>query len=621
MKNTNKWLITTIALLGGLYQLYIAAFGTDSTMSLRVTHWIFMAALCFLVYPISKKQNLFTKILDYVAVVAAVAPGFYILKTWSQSVMTIGLPTTLEVIFGIILVITVLEAARRTAGLTLTIVSGLFLAYALFGHMIPGVLGHREYSIDRLSSYLYLTMDGIYGIALGVSATYIVLFILFGAFLNVAGGGKLFIDLALGLTGKKKGGPAKAAIVSSAIMGTISGSPVGNVVTTGTYTIPLMKKSGYKDYEAGAIEAVASTGGMIAPPVMGAAAFIMADYLEVPYTTILLAAVFPAFLYYMSLFISAHLRANKKDLQAAAKEDLPDAKQAFKKGWYLLIPLVLLIVWLVIGWTPIKAAFYSIVSMFAIMLISPDRKNALKNLVVAIEDGIRGAIPVAAATAVAGIIVGVVNLTGLAVKFTSYMIQISNGSPLLMLIGVAFASLILGMGLPATAVYILLAALTAPALVEVGFTPLASHMFVFYFGIISAITPPVALCAYAASGISKSNPNKTGVEAFKFGMVAYIIPFIFAFNPALLMEGALTEIIVVATTSIIGVTFFAFGLERFIGQKLTGLEQILAFIGSIMLMIPESITDILGFAILVILVAKYKLRLKSSDNKKLDFSA
>jgi TRAP transporter 4TM/12TM fusion protein len=608
-----KWLITVLAICAGLYQLYIAAFGSDSTMGLRATHWVFMSAMCFLVYPAVKKQNRWSNIVDYILVIIAIAPGIYILRTWADSFMTIGLPSTLEIVLGTILIITVLEAARRTAGFALTVVSGLFLLYALFGHWIPGVMGHREYSIDRLISYLYLTTDGIYGIALGVSATYIVLFVLFGAFLNVAGGGQLFIDLALGLTGKKKGGPAKAAIVSSGIMGTISGSPVGNVVTTGVYTIPLMKKSGYKDYEAGAIEAVASTGGMIAPPVMGAAAFIMADYLTVPYSTIILAAIFPAFLFYLGLFVSTHLRAYKQNIEVIDSNDLPDAKKAFKKGWYLLIPLVLLIVWLIIGWSPMKAAFWSIVTMAAMMLVGSNRKESIKKLLTAIEQGIKSAIPVAAATAVAGIIVGVVNLTGMAVKFTSFMINLSGGNAFIMLAAVMISSLILGMGLPATAVYILLATLTAPALTEVGFTPIAAHMFVFYFGIISAITPPVALCAYAASGISNSNPNKTGLQAFKFGIAAYVIPFIFAYNPALLMEGSFLEIITVAAASIIGVAFFTLGIEKFLTKKITIYEQLTSLIGSVLIFFPGTLTDILGIVLIITMLMIYKFRTKKTE--------
>lgn len=601
-------LISIIAIVTGLYHLYIAAFGTNSTMGLRVTHWIFISALCFLCFPLLKRSK--NWYWDAFMVIAAVVPGVYFLLTWSDNVQSVGLPSTMEIIMGVLLIITVLEAARRTVGFALTLISAAFLVYALYGHLIPGVMGHREYSISRLTSYLYQTSDGVYGVALGVSATFIVLFILFGAFLNVSGAGRLFMDIAIGLTGKKRGGPAKAAITSSAIMGMISGSPVGNVVTVGVYTIPLMKKSGYKDYEAGAIEAVSSTGGMIVPPVMGAAAFIMADYLNLPYSRIVLAAIIPAFLYYLALYVSTHFRAYKNNISSMSDEDLPNFRASFKKEWFLFIPLVLLVYWLVIGWSPMKAALWSIVSMLVLMFLRPNRKEAIKKLFEAIEQGIRETIPVAVACAVAGIIVGVINLTGMAVKFSSFMISVSNGNTFLILAAVMIGSLIMGMGLPATALYILLATLSAPAIIEAGFTPLAAHMFVFFFGMISAITPPVALAAYAASGISKSNPNKTGFHAFRLGMAAYIIPFIFAYNPAMLMEGNVGEVIQVAISSIIGVFFFAVAVEGHVYRKMLVFERLLCVIGSILLLIPETLTDILGYITIVVFILVYRIMSK-----------
>jgi TRAP transporter 4TM/12TM fusion protein len=612
-KDVLKQLVTALAVVTGLYHLYVAAFGASSTMGLRITHWVFIGATTFLAYPTVKKRFAGSKWVEIGLASLAVLPGVYLLLTEGARVSTVRLPTTPEMVLGVILIGTVLEAARRSSGWTLPIIGAGFLAYDLFGHYLPGVLGHRQYSLARIVQYLFFSSDGVYGIPLGVSASYIVLFVLFGSFLSVSGAGQLFIDVVLGVTGKRQGGSAKAAVLSSALMGMITGSPVANVVTVGTYTIPLMKRSGYKDYEAAAVEAVASTGGMIMPPIMGAAAFIMADYLGVAYAKVALAATIPAVLYYLSLYWSIHFRAHRDNHKMLSGADLPDVRESLRGRWFLLIPVVLLIALLVIGWTATKAAFGSIVALLVIMVLMPGRKTLLSKLIAGMEDGVRSVIPITAATAVAGIIVGVISQTGLGVKFSTFMVDLAGGSPLLILIATMIASLILGMGLPATAVYVLLAALSAPALIKVGFSPMASHMFVFYFGIISAITPPVAMAAWAAAGVSKSDPNKTGWSAFRLGAVAYLVPFMFMYNSALLMQGSLLTIIQVSVTAILGVSLFAIGSERYLDRLLTWWETVLVIGAAILLLTPEGITDLVGIGLLAVFLILHFIVLRRKD--------
>lgn len=611
-------LVTWLAIAAGLYQLYVAAFGASSTIGLRVTHWIFMSALCFLTFPTFKKQSRWSWLLDLALAAVSVAPGIYLLLTGDARLAQVRLPNTLEMVLGIALIVTVLETTRRTSGMGLTALTGIFLAYALYGHLLPGVMGHREYSLGRIVAYMYLTADGVYGTILGVSATFILLFILFGALLNVSGAGQLFIDATLGFTGTRRGGPAKASIIGSALMGMISGSPAANVLTTGQYTIPLMKKTGYRDYEAAAVSAVASVGGMIMPPIMGAAAFIMADYLGLPYSRIALGAFIPACLYYFSLYCVVHLRAHRRNMAVLSRESLPDAWSSFKSRWYLLIPVAILVAGLIAGWSTTKSAFWAIVLLVALMAVSPDRKTLLPRLIAGVEDGVRSAVPVATATAVAGLLVGVVNLTGIGVKFSAWMVSLSGANSLIGLAATAVASLILGLGLPASATYILLATLSAPALVKLGFTPLAAHMFVFYFGVIGDITPPVALSVYAASGIAKSDPDRSGWHAFAMGFVAYLVPFIFAYRPALLMEGSLAEILWVTLLSGLGVFFFSVGMERYLNRPLPWWSAGLAMISGLLLMMPSGAADLAGGIVLaVFLLLHFLLRNRAAASEAL----
>ncbi|HEY8485838.1 MAG TPA: TRAP transporter fused permease subunit, partial [Limnochordales bacterium] len=510
-----------LALAAGVHQLWVAAFGASSTLSLRVTHWLLLGSLAYLTHPVGKDRRV--RVWDLAMAAAAAVPSAYVLATEASRGFGLGVPSPLEMGLAALLVVTVLEATRRTAGRGLALVAVAFLAYGLFGHLIPGYLGHRPYSLARLTSFLYLSADGIYGPILGVSAAFILLFIVFGSVLSVSGAGELFINVALRLTGHLRGGAAKAGIFASALMGMITGSPAANVLTTGPYTIPLMVRTGYRPEEAAAIAAAAGVGSMVMPPVMAAVAFIMADYLGVEYSRVAGAALLPAVLFYVSLYLTVHLRAHKRALEVLPRSQLPDVAASLRARWPVLLSPALLIFGLVRGWSAAHAAFWAIVLLVAVMGLMPDRRTAVQRLLQGMEEGARSAVPVATATAVAGILVGITNLTGLGVKFSSFMVDVAAGNQLVLLLGIAVASLILGLGMPPSASYILVATLGAPALVKAGFDELAAHMFVLYFAVIGDITPPVALSAYAAAGIAGCNPDRAGWQAFRMGMVGYLV--------------------------------------------------------------------------------------------------
>ncbi|MDE7064472.1 MAG: TRAP transporter permease, partial [Desulfovibrionaceae bacterium] len=474
-------------------------------------------------------------------------------------VMEADVPGTLDYVMGGLDIVLVLEATRRIVGLPIALVALVFLLYAKFGAYIPGMLGHRGFSFSRIISHMYLTTEGIFGMPLGVSASFVFLFILFGAFLHSTGLGKFFIDLALAAAGRYVGGPAKVAVLASGFFGTISGSSVANTVSTGTFTIPLMKSVGYRGSFAGAVEAASSTGGQIMPPIMGAAAFIMAQFLGVGYVEIAKAALIPALLYYLAVGFMVHMEAKRLGLKGIPKERLPRTWHVLREGGYLLIPIFVLIYLLMQGYTPLKAAYYCILSTVIISAVANNWKawrgasynneseaSALlecnvatgKDILQAMENGGRLALGVAAACACTGLVIGVVTLTGMGLKLANTIVTLSGDSFMLTLLFTMCASIILGMGLPTTAKYIVLATIAAPAIQHFDVPVFAAHLFIMYFGILADLTPPVALAAYAAAGIARADPNATGFMAVKMALAVFLIPYIFCYNPGLLMIGA-----------------------------------------------------------------------------------
>jgi len=563
-KGAEKWVIPTIAVIWSLFQLSIASWLILDSTYIRSIHLGFALLIVFLNYPVFSKKRFGLKFLsathriplfDYATAIVACLCALYLVLDFEGITMRYGAPIQRDILVGIFLTLMLLEAARRVIGPALPIIAICFCIYAFFGPYMPDLIAFKGVSLNRFVGQMTMSTEGIYGIPLDVSATIVFLFVLFGAMLDKAGAGHYFIQLALSLLGGFKGGPAKAAVLGSGLTGMVSGSSIANIVTTGTFTIPMMKKVGYPATKAAAVEVAASTDGQLAPPIMGAAAFIIAEYVNVPYVEVIKAAAIPAFASYAALFYITHIEASKLGLKGMAREELPVFFKTFLGGLHFMLPIALLLYELVVvRHSPELAAFHAIWVMALIMLfqnplkaymakepIAPAFHQAINDIFSALASGARNMVSVALATAAAGIIVGVVAL-GLGGLITEIIDVISMGNIYLMLVITAFASLIIGMGLPTTATYIVMASLTAPAIVSIAayqewFVPLMSaHLFCFYFGILADDTPPVGLAAYAAAAIAKSPPIATGLQGFMYDIRTAILPFMFIFNSDLILH-------------------------------------------------------------------------------------
>ncbi|MBI2881194.1 MAG: TRAP transporter fused permease subunit [Candidatus Tectomicrobia bacterium] len=621
--------VASVLVFASLFHLYVAGYAAISAMSLRTLHWTLMSVPLFLLYRSRRgSRRASPTVVDLLWAAVSAVSGLYIFRIWPDKMFLLEGVARTDFWMGLFMIILVLEAARRVLGTLLPLVSLVFLLYAYFGPYMPGWLAHKGYDLERIIEELYITTGGIYGIPIAVSSTYIIVFVLFGAFLQGSGGGQLFIDLAHSVAGRFRGGPAKTAVLSSALMGMISGSPVGNVVTTGTFTIPLMKRTGYTPLMAGAVEACASTGGMFTPPIMGAAAFIIAEFMGVPYLRIILAAAIPAYLFYLAVLLFVDIEAVKKGLRGLPREELPSVKSALAGRGHLLIPIIALIGMLVVGYSPMKSAFWSILLLFVLSLLRVETRMGLREVIQSLDAGARNTLPVAAACACAGIIVGVVGLTGVGVKFSSVLLRTTEQASaiiphlkalglsaasaasaaaflasLLALVLGAVAALILGAGIPPTAVYIVMASLAIPAIaatleaVHVATPELAAHFFAFHFATIGAITPPVALAAYAAAGISGADPFKTGLTAFRIGLIAYIVPFMFAYSPSLLFEGSWPAILQAVVTATVGVMCITASTQGFLIQPLRLWSRPFFLIAGLLLVKPGPWTDLAGVSL------------------------
>lgn len=606
-------IIWILALGMSLYHIYALTLSAVTMWYLYCFHLGMGVILTFALYCGSKKSPLNRiSIPDIAFILLTVFATVYLIVEMNELVYRIGVsPTTLDIVVAIILVVVVLEITRRTCGNILPIIALLFLLYARYGHLMPGDFSHREYSWRKILSYM-MGMDGIFSTSLQASATFVFMFVVFGAFLSASGSGQFFIDLALSISGAKRGGPAKVAVISSALFGTVSGNSVANVVSTGAFTIPLMKSIGYSPKFAAAVEATASTGGQIMPPILGSAAFIMASLIGVPYISIVKASFLPALLYFYTVFLMVDLEAVKNNLSGIEKEKLPVFKTVMLKEGFLILPLLVLIISLsVLNMSPIRAGAYGIVTAIVVTYFRKETHIGFKGILNALVAGAKSSCGIIAACATAGIVVGVLNLTGAGLKFASVIVSLSNGNLLLALIMTMLASIVLGMGLPTTASYLICAAVAAPALQQLGVSTMGAHMFVFYFACISAITPPVALAAYAGAGLAKAKPLEVGFTACKIGIVAFIVPFMFAFGPALLWEGTVAEVVLASITSLIGVTFLAFGLQRQMSNVKLDIVTSIVLIGAALLLIDTGwITDIAGIAVAVIAIALTLIRHK-----------
>lgn len=593
-------MVVSVALC--LFQMYAGGISNISSMTLRTIHWTVISAVAIVSYPAVKGKETM-RWYDYILLAASLFATIYVAVVWPTRTIQVStndpLFSTLDKVAFLVMTLVILEIARRTTGLALTVTAAIALIYLMFlGPYMPGIFRHRGYSLSRVAPFLLFSSEGVYGSALGTSASFIMLFVLFGDMLEAAGAGKFFIDIAYGIAGRFRGGPAKTAVVSSALMGCVSGSSIANVVTTGTFTIPLMVSSGYKKNSACAIEAVASTGGMIMPPMMGAAAFILAEYVGVSYGEVCWAAIIPAVLYYLGLFLCVDKEAAANGLVGQKKEDLPKPLVILKQKGYLLLPLVILIYCLVRSFSPQKTVFWTILILIAISYLRKESRITPHKACEAMKSAVKGMAPVAAACAAAGLIVGAINLTGVGVNFTSSITRLSGGSPFVALLMTAIAALILGMGLPPVAVYIVVSTVVAPALTQMGFSLFASHLFVFYFGIIGTITPPVALTAYAAAGlIEGASAFKVGVRAFLYGIVAFIVPFVFMYDEAFLLSGTPGHVILAVVTAILALDFISAMLIGYFTTRINWFGRIVCLLVGILLFLPNTYTSLVGIVL------------------------
>ncbi|MGG3805974.1 TRAP transporter permease [Metabacillus fastidiosus] len=604
-----------------LFQLYTAIFGVFTAQIQRTVHLGFALSLIFLLFPANRKKRKQGKLqitwYDGVLAVLSIGVGAYWPLFFNDLVMSVGRLTTMDFIVGILAILLVLEATRRAVGLPITIIAFLFLIYGIFGQYMPGFLAHRGLSLERLVQTMFYTTEGILGTPLAVSSTYIFLFLLFASFLVRTGVGQYFNDLAVAVAGRRIGGPAKVAIFSSALQGTISGSSVANVVTSGAFTIPMMKKLGYKKEFAGAVEASASTGGQLMPPVMGAAAFLMVEFIGggITYWDIAKAAAIPAILYFTGIWIMTHFEAKKIGLRGLTKEEMPSIIEVLKNV-YLLLPIVAIILLLMSNMIVTHAALYSILIAVIVGVFNKVTRMGPKQFVYALVDGARSALSVAAATACAGIIVGIVTKTGLGLKMANGLIDLAGGILIPTLILTMIASLILGMGSPTTANYVITSTIAAPAIILLGVPDLSAHLFVFYFGIIADITPPVALAAFAAAGVAGGEPIRTGIESAKLAIAAFIIPYIFVLSPELLMINTTwPELLWVVITAITGMVAIGAGIIGFWMRKMHWLERIMAVVAGMLLIYPEGISDMTGLIMFAVLFTLQFVWKRDNDNK------
>ena len=591
----------------GFFHLYTALFGTFEAYLQRAIHLTWVLPMAFILYPIGGKkegQEIADSTIpwyDWILAAASLAPGLYIMMNYSDityRMAQVDPVTTAQLILGSLLTVLLIEATRRVVGLPLAIIAAFFTAYMYLGHYMPGIMKGLSFSFHEVIEQIYLIDEGIFSIPLGVSATFVMIFLIFGGFLEKSGVGAYFMEFAQAFTGTSPGGPAKIAVVSSALFGSISGAAVANVYGTGTFTIPLMKRIGYPPFFAAAVEAVASTGGQIMPPIMGAGAFIMASFLGVQFKVIMVAAILPAVLYYAAVLLMVHLGALKNNLKGLSPEELPDKKTVIKK-LYMMSPIVVLIYLLLSGYTPMLAAVIGIGVAWAVSL--PDKSNRMgpKAILDAVYVGAKNIPVVCIACAAAGLVVGSVSLTGIGFKFVGLVFSLASDAPFMALVMIAMVSLVLGMGLPTTSAYILGAALGVPALAKLGFAPIAAHMFVFYFAIVSNITPPVALAAYAASSIADANPNKTGFQAMKLGILAFIIPFAFCYDQGLLLSSGLVEN-TVAIAGGIGVLFaMGYSMLGYTNHLIPGWQRLVFLVAGILCIWPLMVAKLVGIAITV----------------------
>lgn len=614
-----KIFITCVTVFLALFHLYTSAFGLLPAMQQRSFHIAFVLFLVFFIYPATRKSPLDKPtLIDWTCAILAAGCSLYVFFMYKEIAGRAGIYTTYELYLGTILLILTFEAARRVLGYPLPIFCSLFLLFAYYGRSMPGVLRHFGLSYPRIIEELYLTTDGLFGLVAGVSATYIFLFILFGAFLSSTGTSAFFNDLSMALTGHKRGGPAKIAVISSACMGTISGSTSANVATTGAFTIPLMKKIGYPAYYAGAVEAAASTGGQIMPPVLGSAAFIIADSIGVPYIKVVSTSVIPALLYFWGIWCCLSLQAAKLGLQGLDKSSLPKVSDVLWRSGYKSLPLFVIIYFLVQGYNPLYSACWGIASSVALSFMKKEERLDLKALFATLEDGSKSALSVAVACTLVGVVIGMMGATGIALRVGDTILGYTAGKLMPTLVMTMGIALLLGMGMPTTASYVMASAVAAPALILIGCKPLDVHFFVFFFAVLSSVTPPVCVGAYTAAGIAGADPNKTAFMALKMSLPGFVVPFVFIYSPELLLPNVQSWplFLQAMSTALLGVFILATAIEGYLLDAMSLPERLLAFAAALGMIVPGWKSDLFGLAVLVFLYVIAKRRLLRGEEAR-----
>ncbi|GHU09152.1 C4-dicarboxylate ABC transporter [Betaproteobacteria bacterium] len=593
-------LMMLVAVAMSCFHFYTSGFGLLPAQHQGAVHLAFTLLLTIFLYPASKNSPKNTvPWYDIIVGLLGVCASMYLVVNYMSLIERSGMPSDLDLIWGFILIFVLLEATRRISNPVLPCLAIICVLYCYFGNVLPGSMGHRGFSISRIINHMYLGTEGIFGTPLEVSSTFVFMFILFGSVLEKTGVGKFIIDISLALAGWASGGPAKVTVIASGIMGTVSGSSVANVCTVGMFTIPLMKSVGYKPHFAAAVEAAASTGGQIMPPVMGAGAFIMAQFLGWPYIEVAKAAVIPALLYYTAVLIQVHFEAKRLGLSGIARENLPNVWYLVKTRGFLILPLAAIIYLLVAGYTPLMAAFWGILVSIPLSYLSKETRLTPKKLLEALEAGARSSLGVACACACVGFIVGTGTLTGLALRIAGGIVDLAGGMLLPTLLLTMLASILLGTGLPTTANFIVTSTMAAPALKLLGVPDIAAYMFVFYFGIAADLTPPVALAAYAAAGIAGADPMKSGVTSVKLALAGFLVPFVYVYNPILLMVNATPLAVIQATiTALVGVYLLSMTTIGYYNGHLPWWMRILAMSGALGLLDPDTMTDFYGLGVL-----------------------
>lgn len=619
----SKKYFVAIAIILSVYQIWSVMWGKLDPMNQMALHLALVLALTFILYGFSpRKKRSIPSVFDILCSVLAIGIGIYFTvnaERFATRIPVIEAINTLDIIVGLVLVSITIEAARRTIGLPIVVIVLIGFIYTLFGHHLPGIWNHRELTIIDLLDELAFSFNGLWGSPIAVAASFVFMFLLFGTFLQQAGAGEFFFKLSTSIAGRSRGGAAKVAVLASAFFGSISGSPTANVVTTGSFTIPVSKKSGYSSKVAASIEAAASTGGSILPPIMGSSAFLMAAVTQLPYGQIVIAAIIPGILYYVSLLFMVHFEALRLHLPRPNKQDIPSLWKVVKEGWFYIIPLIVLVLFLFQGYSASRTGFFGIVSVIIVSWFRKETRMGLKKMIQAFVDGSKAAIPVTTACAAAGLIIAGIMSTGLGGKLTSIVLGLTEGLLFPSLILVMLICIILGMGMPVAAAYILTAMLAAPALIELGVEPIAAHLFIVYFSIFSAITPPVAVAAYAAAGIANANPNQVGVEAVKLGMVGFIVPFLFVLDPVLLMKGSIWEIVVSSVTAVVGVFALSAGTIGWLRIRTNIVERLLLIVAGCLALYPDILLSGIGMIIVILVyVLQHKRRLGLGIQKSLD---